>query len=100
MPIGAGSSAAARSTIEAGRIERFVINGSATNQLAKVARPRERSLAWSAPVATCASPTLVVGSATKGARQPEAADNAAVDEVGNRRYAVARERQHKHSDGV
>src|SRR6476661_7054223 len=44
--------------------------------------------------------SLVMGSATKGARQPEAAENAAVDKVGNRRDAVARESQHEHSDGV
>ena len=55
---------------------------------------------WSATVATCASPTLVMGSATKGARQPEAGENAAVDKVGNRRDAVAGESQHEHSDGV
>lgn len=55
---------------------------------------------WSSTVATCASPTLVMRSATKGARQPKAAENAAVDKVGNRRDAVARESQHEHSDGV
>ena len=55
---------------------------------------------WSATVATCASPTLVMGSAPKGARQPEAAGNAAVDKVGDRRDAVVRESQHEHSDGV